>query len=52
MASEDNLVRKVKLLMSDPNLSQSGKRVKEPTYLERPIHKLVLLLTDPNDDDV
>ena len=52
MASEDNLVRKVRLLMSDPTLSKTGKRVKEPTYLERPIHKLVLLLTDSNDDDV
>ena len=54
MASEDNLVlvRKVRLLMSDPTLAKTGKRVKEPTYLERPIHKLVLLLPDSNDDDV
>ena len=55
MASEHNLVRKgkkVRLLMSDPTHSKTGKRVKESTYLERPIHKLVLLLTDSNDDDV
>ena len=51
MSSEDNL-RKVRLLMSDPTLSKTGKRVKEPKYQERPIHKLVLLLTDSNDDDI
>ena len=41
--SKDNLVRKVKLLMSDSTFSVSGKR--QPTILERPIHKLVLLLS-------
>ena len=42
--SEDKHVRKVKLLIGDSQLSNLGKRVKPLKYLERPIHKLVLLL--------
>ena len=43
--SEDGLVRKVKLLMADGDLDDCGKRKSPPSYLDRPIHKLVLLLT-------
>ena len=43
--SEDGLVRKVKLLMADGDLDDYGKRQSPPSYLDRPIHKLVLLLT-------
>ena len=41
---DDGLVRKVKLRMSDPNLDSQGKRVNDITFIERPIHKLVLLV--------
>ncbi len=41
---DDGLVRKVKVLMGDPHLSANGKRVSKQSVLERPIHKLVLLL--------
>ena len=43
--SEDALVRKVKLLMVDGDLDDCGKRQSPPSYLDRPIHTLVLLLT-------
>ena len=43
--SDDGYVRKVRLLMADGNLDDSGKRQRPPSYLDRPIHKLVLLLT-------
>ena len=42
--SEDGFVRKVKLLMVDGDLDDCGKRQSPPSYLDRPIHKLVLLL--------
>ena len=41
--SKDKLVRKVKLLLANQNLNDKGKRLSPPKYLERPIHKLVLL---------
>ena len=40
----DNLVRKVKVLLGDPGLSVKGKRVSKSKYVERPIHKVVLLV--------
>ena len=43
--SEDGLVRKVKLLMANGDLDDCGKRQSPPSFLDRPIHKLVLLLT-------
>lgn len=42
--SEDGHVRKIQLLISDSALDDTGKRVTKPTYLERPIHKIVTLL--------
>ena len=41
---EDNCVRKVKLRMSDSNLDSKGKRIQAVTFIERPIHKLILLV--------
>ena len=43
--SDDGYVRKVRLLMADGNLDDSGKRQRPPSCLDRPVHKLVLLLT-------
>ena len=40
----DGLVRRVKLLIGMSDLSRSGKRLTNPTILERPIHKLVLII--------
>ena len=42
--SEDGCVRKVKIMKADGELDNQGKRQKPPTFLDRPIHKLVLLL--------
>jgi hypothetical protein len=41
--SSDDCVRKVKLMLADAKLDSKGKRISPPTYLERPIHKLVLI---------
>ena len=41
---DDGLVRKVKLRESNPDLDSKGKRVSDVTFVERPIHKLVLLV--------
>ena len=40
----DGLVCKVNLAVGDRQLSTSGKRTKPVSLLERPIHKLVLLV--------
>ena len=42
--SQDTHVRSVKLLIGDSKLDKTGKRVSAVRYLERPVHKLVLLL--------
>ncbi|XP_023204623.1 uncharacterized protein LOC111611627 [Xiphophorus maculatus] len=42
--SEDGVIRKLELLMSDATLDDQGKRVNKPVYLERPIHKTVTLV--------
>ncbi|CAI5670359.1 unnamed protein product [Oreochromis niloticus] len=42
--SEDGIIRKLELLISDATLDDQGKRVNKPVYLERPIHKTVTLL--------
>jgi hypothetical protein len=41
---EDCLVRKVKLAVGDPNITNQGKRTNSLRILDRPIHKLVLLI--------
>jgi len=43
--SEDGLVRNVKLLMTNGDLDDCGRRQSPPSYLDRPIHKFALLLT-------
>ena len=42
--SDDGLVRKVKILLADSSIDDSGRRSKSPVMLERPIQKLVLLV--------
>ena len=44
----DGYVRKVKLLVGDATLDDDGRRIKDVSYLERPVHKVVLLV--PSDD--
>lgn len=41
---EDGLVRKTKLMVGTCSLNSKGERVESIKYLERPIHKLILLL--------
>ena len=48
---EQNLVRKVELCKAEPNLDSKDKRTKQATYVVRPIHKLVLLLSDGDNID-
>ena len=43
-ASKDGRVQKVKIRVADKGLDNKGRRSKAVSYLERPIHKLVLLL--------
>ena len=45
-ASDDGLVRKVKLAMADSTINDKGRRKKPICFLERPVHKLVLLLAN------
>ena len=41
--SHDGLVRKVKLAMATRTLNKQGRRTNEVQYLDRPVHKLVLI---------
>ena len=41
---DDGLVRKVKLALADANLNTKGKRTAACSFLDRPVHKLILLL--------
>ena len=43
MPSADSKVRKVKLRVATQQLDASGKRNEKSSFIERPIHKLVLL---------
>ena len=45
----DELVRKVRITLADSSLDAQGKRVGSTCSLERPIHKLVLLLESDGD---
>ena len=49
--SEDGFVRKVKLVIADAKLSETGKRTQAMQTLERPVHKLVTLLTREDQDE-
>ena len=43
-ASKDGHIRKVKLRMATKSIDKNGRPTKIVSYLERPIHKLVLLV--------
>lgn len=45
---DDDLVRKVKIKLSDTGLDKNGKRVTNPVMLDRPIQKLILLSPTQN----
>ena len=47
---DDGLVRKVKLMLADSNLNSKGKRNDSHTFLERPVHKLILLLESETEE--
>ena len=40
---DDGLVRKVRILVGTTSLDKNGKRIESKSYLDRPIHKLVLI---------
>ena len=40
---EDGLVRKVRIMVGTAQLDNKGRRVESQSFLERPIHKLVLI---------
>ena len=42
--SDDGLVRKVTLVVADSSLDRRGSRTRPPSFLDRPIQKLVLLM--------
>ena len=41
---ETGLVRSVELIIGDASLDSKGKRLRVPTVVKRPIHKLILLV--------
>lgn len=42
--SDDHLIRKVKVRVGTTNLNSKGKHIQNIQFLDRPIHKLVLLI--------
>ena len=50
--SEDGCVRKVKIVKADGGLDNLGRRRKPPTFLNRPIHKLSLLVSSKDGEEV
>ena len=44
--SKDDLIRKVRVAVGDRKLDNDGKRNNPVSFLDRPIHKLVLLVPD------
>ena len=51
LVDDDKHVRKVTVAIGDRCLDNKGKRVKQTTYLERPIQKIVLLLETSGDQE-
>ena len=47
---DDGLVRKVKLMLADSNMNSKGKRNDTHVFLERPVHKLILLLESETEE--
>lgn len=52
LPSTDGLVRKVRLAMATSELDKKGRRLKEIQILDRPVQRLVILLTDEEDQGV
>ena len=50
LPDEDGSVHKVRLEVGSPNLASNGKRNQPLSTLDRPIHKLILLTTDTQDE--
>ena len=48
--SKDQNVRSVKLRVGDQSLNKAGKRVKAVSYLQRPIHKLIVVVSKAEQD--
>jgi hypothetical protein len=44
LLGDDGFVRRVKVLVATPALDAKGKPLQQRTYLERPVHKLVVIL--------
>ena len=44
ISDKDGLVRRVKVSLGDRNLNEKGQRLYKVSVVERPVHKLVLLL--------
>ena len=49
--SEDGQIRKCTVLMSDKSLDNQGRRQSKPVYLQRPVHKLALLLAAEDQEE-
>ena len=49
--SEDGFIRKVKIVKAVGELDNLGRRGKPPTFLDRPIHKLVLLVPSEGEEE-
>ena len=48
---EDGYVRTIELSVGDPSLDFQGKRTTALKTMQRPIHKLVLLVASDNNED-
>ena len=48
---QDGFVRSARLLVGSPSLDKDGRRTSSLSYLERPVHKLVLLVKASADTD-
>ena len=48
---KDGLVWKVKIEVGDRSRDNNGKRTRGATMLERPVHKLVLLIAAGEEED-
>ena len=52
LPNEDGCVRKVKIVKADGGLDNLGRRRRPPTFLDRPIHKLVLQVPSEGEEEV
>ena len=51
IASDDDLVRQVKVRLATKWIDRKGRRMEEAKFLDRPISKLVLLVKQPQEED-